>query len=48
MVSHDPVCAAAADRVVFVADGRIVGEVTRPTPDLVASRLITLLTAVAS
>jgi putative ABC transport system ATP-binding protein len=32
MVTHDPTAAAYADRVVFLADGRIVDEITDPTP----------------
>ncbi|MBV2356081.1 ABC transporter ATP-binding protein [Streptomyces sp. J2-1] len=35
MVTHDPVAAAYADRVVFLADGRIVDEVLSPTADSV-------------
>ncbi|MFJ6833317.1 ABC transporter ATP-binding protein [Streptomyces sp. NPDC091209] len=35
MVTHDPVAAAYADRVVFLADGRIVDEVYEPTADSV-------------
>jgi putative ABC transport system ATP-binding protein len=31
MVTHDPVAAAAADRVVFIADGRIVADLDEPT-----------------
>lgn len=31
MVTHDPVAASYADRVVFLADGRIVDEMTEPT-----------------
>jgi len=31
MVTHDPRAAAAADRVVFIADGRIVVDLTEPT-----------------
>jgi len=42
MVTHDPVAAAVADRVVFLADGRIVDELTGPRPDAVASRLTAL------
>ena len=34
MVTHDPVAAAYTDRVVFLADGRIVEELTEPTPRL--------------
>ncbi len=35
MVTHDPIAAAYADRVVFLADGKIVDEVRDPTPDTV-------------
>ncbi|MFY1631976.1 ABC transporter ATP-binding protein [Solwaraspora sp. WMMB335] len=35
MVTHDPVAASYADRVVFLADGQIVHELTAPTPDTV-------------
>ncbi|MCE7002476.1 ABC transporter ATP-binding protein [Kibdelosporangium philippinense] len=39
MVTHDPVAASHADSVVFLADGRLAGEMTRPTPDQVAARM---------
>ena len=39
MVTHDPVAAAYADAVLFLADGRIVGRLDRPTADAVAERL---------
>jgi putative ABC transport system ATP-binding protein len=42
MVTHDPVAAAVADRVVFLADGRIVDELTGPRPETVAARLTEL------
>ncbi|MFI7540586.1 ABC transporter ATP-binding protein [Actinoplanes sp. NPDC049599] len=35
MVTHDPVAASYADRVVFLADGAIVDELTEPTPETV-------------
>jgi putative ABC transport system ATP-binding protein len=35
MVTHDPVAAGYADRVLFLADGRIVDEMTEPTADTV-------------
>ncbi len=35
MVTHDPVSAAYSDRVLFLADGRIVHELLDPTADLV-------------
>jgi putative ABC transport system ATP-binding protein len=39
MVTHDPVAAAYADRVVFLADGRIVDEMHGPTADSVLDRM---------
>ncbi|WP_018684208.1 ABC transporter ATP-binding protein [Actinokineospora enzanensis] len=39
MVTHDPVAASFADRVVFLADGRLVDELHRPTPETVAERM---------
>jgi putative ABC transport system ATP-binding protein len=39
MVTHDPIAASYADRVVFVGDGKIVGEMADPTPDTVLDRL---------
>jgi putative ABC transport system ATP-binding protein len=42
MVTHDPVAAAVADRVVFLADGRVVDELAAPDPDAVASRMTEL------
>ncbi|WP_071803075.1 ABC transporter ATP-binding protein [Couchioplanes caeruleus] len=39
MVTHDPVAASYADSVVFLADGRLAGELNRPTPEQVASRM---------
>ncbi|MDI9914822.1 ABC transporter ATP-binding protein [Rhodococcus sp. IEGM 1379] len=35
MVTHDPLAASYADRVVLIADGRIAGEILRPTVDSV-------------
>jgi putative ABC transport system ATP-binding protein len=35
MVTHDPVAASYADRVLFLADGQIVDEMFDPTPDRV-------------
>jgi macrolide transport system ATP-binding/permease protein len=42
MVTHDPVAAAVADRVVFLADGRIVDELAGPDAQLVADRMTAL------
>ncbi|WP_433129768.1 ABC transporter ATP-binding protein [Micromonospora sp. CA-240977] len=39
LVTHDPVAASYADSVLFLADGRLAGELTRPTPDQVAARM---------
>ena len=39
MVTHDPVAASYADRVVFLADGRLAGSLDRPTPAAVAERM---------
>ncbi|KOG45215.1 hypothetical protein ADK75_32965 [Streptomyces virginiae] len=39
MVTHDPVAAGFADRVVFLSDGRLVDEMVRPTPDRVLDRM---------
>jgi putative ABC transport system ATP-binding protein len=39
MVTHDPSAAAYADRVVFLADGRIVDELEAPTADSVLDRM---------
>ena len=39
MVTHDPVAAAYADRVLFLADGRIVDEVHDPDTDTILSTL---------
>ena len=39
MVTHDPIAASCADRVVFLADGRIAGQIIRPEVDAVAARM---------
>jgi putative ABC transport system ATP-binding protein len=39
MVTHDPSAASYADRVLFLADGRIVDEMTDPTADRVLERM---------
>jgi putative ABC transport system ATP-binding protein len=38
-VTHDPVAAVHADRVVFLADGQIVGELQQPGVDAVADQM---------
>jgi putative ABC transport system ATP-binding protein len=42
MVTHDPVAASYADRAVFLADGRIVDDLSDPTADDVFDRMRTL------
>ena len=39
MVTHDPVAAAYADRVMLLADGRVAGTLNAPSADEVAERL---------
>jgi len=39
MVTHDPNAASYADRVLFLNDGRIVGELDAPTADTVLERM---------
>lgn len=39
MVTHDPVAASYADRVVLLADGRLAGEIYQPTADSVLDAL---------
>jgi putative ABC transport system ATP-binding protein len=39
MVTHDPRAASYADRVVFLADGRIVSEIRNPTKDGILDEL---------
>jgi putative ABC transport system ATP-binding protein len=42
MVTHDATAASTADRIVFLADGRIVDEMTEPTAGRVLDRLKSL------
>jgi len=42
MVTHDPAAAAWADRVVFLADGRVVDEIVAPTADSVIEHMLHL------
>jgi putative ABC transport system ATP-binding protein len=39
MVTHDPVAASYASRVVFLNDGRIVDQMTEPTAERVLDRM---------
>jgi putative ABC transport system ATP-binding protein len=42
MVTHDPVAAAVADRIVFLADGRVVDDLPTPSAATVADRMTEL------
>ena len=42
MVTHDPISASYSNRVVFLADGRIVDELNAPTADAVLGKMRTL------
>nr|SBO92957.1 Methionine ABC transporter ATP-binding protein [Nonomuraea gerenzanensis] len=42
MVTHDPVAASYADRVVFLRDGELVTELAAPTPQSVLDTLVRL------
>ena len=44
MVTHDPIAAAYTDRVVFLADGKVVDEMRDPNADKVLERMKTLQT----
>ncbi|WSK03799.1 ABC transporter ATP-binding protein [Kitasatospora sp. NBC_01300] len=45
MVTHDPVAASYADRVLFLADGRLVADLDHPTAPQIAERMTALETA---
>jgi putative ABC transport system ATP-binding protein len=42
MVTHDPVAAARASRVMFLSDGQLVGHLDAPSAEAVALRLAAL------
>jgi putative ABC transport system ATP-binding protein len=42
MVTHDPLAAAYADRVIFLADGRVVDEIENPTAEAILDRIKSL------
>ena len=42
MVTHDPIAASYADRVVLLSDGVLAGELENPTPETVLAALATL------
>jgi putative ABC transport system ATP-binding protein len=39
MVTHDPVAASYSDRVIFLADGNIVDEMTEPTAERILHKM---------
>ena len=42
MVTHEPTAASRADRVIFLADGRIVDQMSEPTAESILDRMKTL------
>src|SRR5690606_36868963 len=47
MVTHDPLAASYANRVIFLADGQIVDDLTDPTPPTVLDTMKRLDTTAA-
>ena len=39
MVTHDPIAATYASRILFLADGRIVDELLQPTREAILARM---------
>ena len=39
MVTHDPVAASFSDQVIFLADGKVVGDLEGPTADGVLDQM---------
>jgi len=39
MVTHDPVAASYAHQVIFLVDGRVVGDLQQPTAESVLDRM---------
>jgi putative ABC transport system ATP-binding protein len=39
MVTHDPAAASHTDRVVFLADGKVVDEMRDPSPEKILERM---------
>ena len=44
MVTHDATAASHADRVIFLADGHVVGHIDAPTPEAILARIGELAT----
>lgn len=47
MVTHDPIAASYTDRVVFLADGKVVDEMRNPTPETILARMTALQTRIS-
>ena len=39
MVTHDPIAASYASRVVFLADGKVIGDLRDPNPDAILDKM---------
>jgi putative ABC transport system ATP-binding protein len=48
MVTHEPTAASMSDQVLFLADGRMVGELADPTPESILDRMKTLAAGTAA
>jgi putative ABC transport system ATP-binding protein len=42
MVTHDPIAASYADRIIFLADGKVVHELPRSTPERISEQMLSL------
>jgi putative ABC transport system ATP-binding protein len=42
MVTHDPVAASHADRILYLADGRIVRDAPRSSPEEIATYMLAM------
>jgi putative ABC transport system ATP-binding protein len=42
MVTHDPIAASYADRTLILADGRIVHELGKETPETISSFMLAM------
>jgi putative ABC transport system ATP-binding protein len=42
MVTHDPIAASFADRILFLADGRVVEELPRSTPEAISTYMLAM------
>jgi putative ABC transport system ATP-binding protein len=40
MVTHDPIAASYADRIIFLVDGRVVQDLTKSTPEEISSYML--------